>query len=151
LKYIWRNVTRHWLRTTLTVMSIAFSLAFMTILHGYTVMQGLWAKSANKNRVVVMNTQGFSGKLPIAHVDRIRKLPNVVDAVPYQWFGGQYKDENPTMFNQFATDANHVFTVWNEFIVDPEQLKAWQRDPEGCMVDQDLAMQRKWEIGQKIP
>jgi putative ABC transport system permease protein len=151
LKYIWRNVMRHKLRTTLTVMSVGFSLAFMTVLQGFLVMQNTWAKSANKNRVVVMNVQGFSGRLPIAHVDKIRKLDNVIDAVPYQWYGGDYMDEKPTLFSQFGTDAEHVFAVWSEFIVDPAQLEAWQKDKQGCMVDKDLAERRKWEIGDRLP
>jgi putative ABC transport system permease protein len=151
LKYIWRNVMRHKLRTSLTVMSVAFSLAFMTVLQGFMVMQNAWAKSANKNRVVVMNVQGFSGKLPISHVDKIRKLENVVDAVPYQWYGGNYGEEKPTLFSQFGTDAEHVFAVWNEFIVDPAQVEAWKKDKQGCMVDQDLAERRQWQIGDKLP
>lgn len=151
LKYIWRNVMRHKLRTSLTVMSVGFSLAFMTVLHGFMAMQNTWAKSANKNRVVVMNVQGFAGRLPIAHIDKIRKVENVVDAAPYQWYGGEYGNEKPTLFNQFATDAEHVFTVWSEFVADPAQLEAWRNDKQGCMVDQDLAEQRKWQIGDKIP
>lgn len=150
LKYIWRNVSRHWLRTTLTVLSIAFCLAFMTVLHGFMVMQNTWAKSANENRVVVMNTQGFSGKLPIAHVDKIREIENVVAAVPYAWYGGTYED-NSVMFAQFATDAKEVFNVWNEFIVDPAQHQAWLDNPQGVMVDKDLAERLKLDIGDKLP
>ena len=138
LKYIYRNVARHWLRTTLTVLSVGFSLAFMTVLHGFMAMQNTWAKSANENRVVVMNVQGFSGKLPIAHVDKIRRMDKVLGAVPYAWYGGKYEDDT-VMFAQFATDAEEVFKVWNEFQVDPAQHKAWIDDPQGAMVDKDYA------------
>jgi putative ABC transport system permease protein len=150
LKYIWRNVKRHWLRTTLTVLSVCFCLAFMTVMHGYTVMMNTWANSADENRVVVMNTQGFSGKLPIAHVEKIRKIENVVGAVPYAWYGGKYNNEQ-ALFNQFATDAKEVFKVWPEFSVDPAQLKAWQDDRQGVLVDEDLAERMKWKIGDKLP
>ncbi len=149
LKYIWRNVTRHWLRTMLTVLSVCFCLAFMTVMHGYTVMMNTWANSADENRVVVMNTQGFSGKLPIAHVDKIREIENVVAAVPYTWYGGKYKSE-PAMFNQFATDADHVFGVWSEFHVDPAHHEAWKDDRQGVLVDKDLAERMKWNIGDKL-
>lgn len=149
--YIWRNVTRNKLRSLLTVLSIAFSLALMTLLYGYTVMQGLWGSEAAKyHRIVVMNSQGFSGMLPIAYVDRVRTMEGVKDAVPYSWFGGNYKTEKMP-FAQFATDPQHAFCVWEELQIDPEQLKAWQDDRRGCVVDQNLAERYGWKIGEKIP
>ncbi|WP_425616557.1 ABC transporter permease [Anatilimnocola sp. NA78] len=150
LKYIWRNVTRHWLRSALTILSIAFSLAFMTVLHGYKAMQDTWANSATENRVVVLNIQGFAGKLPIAHVEKIGRLNNVVAAVPYAWYGGRYQNKMAE-FAQFGTNAEDVFKVWSEFSVDPEQHQAWINDPQGVMVDHDLAKRMKWEIGDKLP
>ena len=98
LKYIWRNVARNKLRSSLTILSVGFSLALMTVLHGYMAMQNLWSDEAKKyNRIVVMNIQGFSGILPIANVDRVRKIGDVKAAVPYSWFGGKYRNE-PAMF-----------------------------------------------------
>lgn len=35
LLYIWRNLRRNKLRSALTILSIGFSLALMTLLHGY--------------------------------------------------------------------------------------------------------------------
>lgn len=151
LKYIWRNVTRNRLRSTLTILSVAFSLALMTVLYGYTVLQSQWGvKSAQYHRIVVMNTQGFSGLLPIAYVDRIRGMEGVKDAVPYSWFGGDYKDEKMP-FAQFGTDPHHAFEVWDELVIDPVQLKAWQSERQGCVVDARLAERYKWQIGERIP
>src|SRR5688572_32988194 len=94
LKYIWRNVIRNKLRSSLTVLSVGFSLALLTVLHGYMAMQDLWGNEAEKyNRIVVMNTQGFAGEVPIAYVDRIRRMDGVLAAVPYAWYGGNSKDE----------------------------------------------------------
>ena len=107
LKYIWRNVMRNKLRSFLTILSVGFCLALMTVLHGYMAMQRVWGTEAVKhNRIVVMNTQGFSGMLPIAYVDRVRRMDGVKAAVPYSWYGGIYKDEQMP-FAQFATDPNY--------------------------------------------
>src|SRR5688572_19995878 len=104
--YIWRNVTRNKLRSILTILSVGFSLSLMTVLHGYMAMQSKWGNEAEKyNRIVVLNSQGFSGKLPIAYVERVRKTPGVEAAVPYAWFGGNYKEEQMP-FAQFGTDAS---------------------------------------------
>jgi putative ABC transport system permease protein len=151
LKYIWRNVTRNKLRSSLTVLSVAFSLALLTVLHGYMAMQDMWESEAQKyNRIVVMNTQGFAGAVPIAYVDRVRRLEGVQAAVPYAWYGGNYKEEQMP-FAQFGTDAEQAFDVWTELKIDPAQLKAWRDNRRGCVADRRLADQRGWKIGERIP
>jgi putative ABC transport system permease protein len=151
LKYIWRNVTRNKLRSSLTILSVGFSLALLTVLHGYLAMQQTWGNQAKKyNRIVVMNIQGFSGQVPIATVDKVRKLKGVKDAVPYRWYGGDYQEEKMP-FAQFGTDPDHVFNVWTEISIDPAQLDAWQKDRQGCVVDRKLAEKRGWQIGDRIP
>lgn len=151
LKYIWRNVARNKLRTGLTVLSIGFSLALLTVLNGYMAMQEVWSREAeSNNRIVVMNIQGFSGELPIASVDRIRELDGVRAAVPYSWYGGDYQEERMP-FAQFATDPKEAFNVWDEYTIDADQLQKWQNDRQGCVVDRELAQKRGWTIGDRIP
>ena len=151
LTYIWRNVTRNKLRSGLTVLSIGFSLALMTVLYGYMAMQSVWGKEAVKyHRLVVMNIQGFSGDIPIAYVDRVRQMNGVDAAVPYAWFGGDYQDKQMP-FAQFGTDPQHVFQVWDEYEIDAEQLRSWQEDRRGCVVDRRLAEKYGWQIGERIP
>lgn len=151
LKYIWRNVARNKLRSSLTILSVGFSLALMTILHGYMAMQDQWGIEASKHhRIVVMSTMGFAGDVPIANVDRVRSMDSVLAAVPYAWYGGTYKDEQMA-FAQFATDPDAVFDVWPEFEIAPEQMKAFQDDRQACVADRRLAERMKWEIGDRIP
>ncbi len=150
LKYIWRNVTRNKLRTSLTILSVGFSLALMTVLHGYLAMQDVWGNEAKKyNRIVVLNIQGFSGLLPIACVDTVRKFDGVRAAVPYAWYGGDYEAERMP-FAQFATDPQQLFQVWEEYSIDPAQLSAWQKERQGCVADRQLAEKRGWKIGDRI-
>jgi putative ABC transport system permease protein len=131
--------------------SVGFSLALMTVLYGYLAMQDAWGKAAaDRNRIVVMNKQGFSGRLPIAYVDRVSGMEGLVAAVPYSWFGGNFKEEQMP-FAQFATDPKHVFDVWNEYKIDPKQLEEWQQDRQGCVVDRKLAEKRNWKLGDRVP
>lgn len=151
LFYIWRNLKRNKLRTVLTILSVGFSLALMTVLNGYMAMQGVWGKEAEKNhRIVVMNSQGFSGMLPIAYVDRVRSVEGIKAATPYAWYGGNYKEEQMP-FAQFGTDPNAAFDVWDEFSIDPQQLEEWKKTRNGCVVDRRLAEKRGWKIGERIP
>ena len=120
-KYIWRNIRRNPIRSLLTILSVGFSLALMTVLYGFLASQETWKNgAAQANRIVVMNIQGFSGKLPISSVEDIRSTKFVAAAVPFAWFGGSYQDEQMP-FAQFATDPEHVFDVWPEFSIPPEQ------------------------------
>jgi len=150
-KYIWRNATRNKLRSMLTILSVGFSLALMTVLYGYLAMQEVWGKAAQKyNRIVVMNVQGFAGAVPIAYVDRVARMQGVKAAVPYSWYGGTYQDERMP-FAQFGTDPKRVFDVWDEFTIAPEQLKAWQSNRRACVIDRRVAERRGWNIGERIP
>lgn len=151
LKYIWRNVKRNKLRTALTVLSIGFSMALLTVLHGYLAMQDAWESQAEKyNRIVVMNKMGFAGLLPISYVEDVAKVKGVKAATPYSWYGGNYKEEQMP-FAQFGTDPQTAFKVWEEFTIDPKVLAEWQDNRRGCVVDRRLAEKRGWKKGERIP
>jgi uncharacterized membrane protein len=49
--YIWRNVARNKLRSGLTILSVGFSLALMTILYGYLAMQNVAERKLNVTTV----------------------------------------------------------------------------------------------------
>ncbi len=150
-KYICRNMMRNKIRSLLTILSVGFSLALMTVLYGFMASQETWKNDASQaNRVVVMNIQGFSGSVPIASVDEVRGVKGVVAAVPYAWYGGAYKEETMP-FAQFATDAEQVFQVWPEFRIAEDQFKAWKENRQGCVVDRRIAEKRGWKVGERIP
>ncbi|MBC8116760.1 MAG: ABC transporter permease, partial [Candidatus Saccharimonas sp.] len=110
-----------------------------------------WGKEAEKyHRIVVMSTQGFSGQLPIAYVDRVASTPGIKAATPYAWYGGNYKEEQMP-FAQFGVDPKSVFQVWDEFTIDPKQLEEFQKTRNACVVDRRLAEKRGWKIGERIP
>ncbi len=151
LVYIWRNVRRNFARTALTVLSVGFSLALMTVLYGFQASQDTASKDSQlTNRIVVMNIQGFSGEMPISMVDQVTSMNGVAAAVPLSWYGGDYKDERMP-FAQFATDPKRSFEVWPEYSIAPDQLKAWQENRQGCVCDRRIAEKYGWKIGERIP
>ena len=151
LKYIWRNVRRNSIRSLLTILSVGFSLALMTVLYGFLASTDTYRQEASQaNRVVVMNVQGFSGSLPISAVDDVRRTKSIAAAVPLAWYGGALGDERMP-FATFATDPNAFFDVWPEYTIPPEQLKDWQSDRQGCIIDRRIAERRGWSVGTRIP
>ena len=151
LIYIWRNVTRNKLRSALTILSIGFSLALMTILYGYLAMQNVAEQEAEKyDRLVVLNKLGFAAMMPIAHADRILKLPGIQAVTPFAWFGGTYKDQQ-SPFAQFGVEPKSVFEVFEEYKIPADQLAAFKSDKQGCVVDKQLAEQMEWKLGDRVP
>jgi putative ABC transport system permease protein len=151
LIYIWRNVTRNKLRSGLTIMSVGFSLALMTILYGYLAMQKVAEREAEKHdRLAVLNKLGFAAPMPIAHLERIRQLDGVAAATPFMWFGGNYKSQR-SPFAQFGVEPKYAFEVFDEYDIPEDQVEAFQREKQGCVVDRNLAEQMEWEIGERIP
>jgi putative ABC transport system permease protein len=149
-KYIWRNISRNKVRSLLTILSVGFSLALTTVLYGFRASQVAWQQKAEQeNRIVAMNVQGFSGRLPIAAVDDVRAIEHVTAAVPYAWFGGEFEQERMP-FAQFATDPEYVFDVWPKFEISPDQLSEFKKNRRGAVLDARIAQKRNWNIGQKF-
>lgn len=151
LPLIIRNVLRNKVRSLFTGSSIAVSLFLVVMLYSFlTVQDEMMETSLVYNRVIVMNVQGLTGNVPIAYVDRIRKIDGVTAVTPFSWFGGKYRDEK-IVFGQFGVDADSVSEVYADYEIPADQLKAWQKDKTGCVVGALIAKNKGWEIGDKIP
>jgi len=151
LPFIIRNVLRNKIRTLFTGSSIAMSLFLVVMLYSFlTVQDEIMSASAGYNRIVATHVQGLTGRVPIAYVDRIRSIDGVLDAVPFSWYGGKYREET-IPFAQFGTDATRILNLMEEIELPDDQLKAWQNDKTGCVVGALLAKNKGWKIGDKIP
>ena len=151
LPLILRNVMRNKIRSLFTGSSIAVSLFLVVMLYSFlTVQDEISDASLVYNRIIVMNIQGLTGNVPIAYVDRLRKIEGVTAATPFSWYGGKYRDEK-IVFGQFGVDANSVSEVYEDYKIPPEHLKAWQGDKTGCVVGALIAKNKGWKIGAKIP
>ena len=151
LPLILRNVFRNKVRSIFTAMSIAISLFPLMLLYAFLDLQDDMASStAQYNRVAVLHEGGLAGQLPIAYVDRVRRQPGVMGAIPLSWFGGNYREEK-TQFAQFATDPQVFFKIYPEYACPPDQIAAWQADKTGCLVGSVIAENKGWKIGDKIP
>jgi putative ABC transport system permease protein len=151
LPLVLRNVTRNKIRSLFTGSSIAVSLFLVVMLYSFLSVQDEMTEATKVyNRLIAMNVQGLTGNLPIAYVDRIRRIPGVKSATPFSWFGGKYENEVIT-FGQFGVDPVAVAEVYPDYEIPPDQLKAWQEDKTGCIVGSVIARNKGWKIGDKIP
>jgi putative ABC transport system permease protein len=147
-----KNTFRNKRRSTLTVLSIGFSLLLLTFLivlwRAFYIDQGS-AESAE--RLIVRHKVSLTNFLPGYYREQIRAIPGVVHVLPVSWFQGIYKDQKPeNFFARFGTDPDEFFYTYKELSISPDQLAAWRRDRQGAVADLELAKKHGWKIGDRI-
>ncbi len=150
--FIARNTFRNKRRSLLTMLSISFSLLLLTLMiciwRAFYVDQV--APEASR-RLIIRDKVSLAFFLPAYYREKIRSVPGVIAVVPITWFGGRYIDDRPEhFFSQVATDPDEYLKVASDKIVPPDQLKAWQQDRAGAMVDLTLVNKYGWKIGDHI-
>jgi putative ABC transport system permease protein len=150
--FVVRNTFRNKRRSILTMISISFSLLLLTLMiciwRSFYVDQV--APEASR-RVITRDRVSLAFFLPAFYRDKIRSIPGVTAVAPLTWFGGRYIDERPEhFFAQLATDPDEYLKVASDKIVPPDQLKAWQQDRAGALVDITLAEKYGWKVGDRI-
>lgn len=151
-QFVAKNAFRNRRRSLLTALSISFSLLLLCIMmavwRGFYIDQGAPDSAL---RIMTRHRVSLAFFLPAYYRQKIRAVPGVAHVVPMTWFGGKYKDDRPeNFFAQFATDPDEYMEVAADKIVPADQVKAWQQDRTGCMVDQALAAKHGWKIGDRI-
>jgi len=150
--FVLRNAFRNKRRSLLTMVSISFSLLLLTLMiciwRSFYVDQV--APEASR-RVITRDRVSLAFFLPAFYRDKIRSIQGVSAVAPLTWFGGRYIDERPEhFFAQLATDPDEYLKVASDKIVPPDELKAWQQDRAGALVDVTLAKKYGWKIGDRI-
>ncbi len=150
--FIVRNAFRNKRRSVLTMISIGFSLLLLTMMiciwRSFYVDQV--APEASR-RLIIRDKVWLAFFLPAFYRDKIRAVPGVTAVVPITYFGGRYIDDRSEhAFSRFATDPDEYLKVASDKITPPDQLKAWQQDRTGALVDVTLADKYHWKIGDHI-
>jgi putative ABC transport system permease protein len=150
LPLIWKNVWRRKFRTTFTLLSIfiAFLLfgVLMTIRGAFSYGVGV----AGLDRLVLINKITLIMPLPFSYQAELERVPGVETVTHQTWFNGMYRDQT-TPLTTIAIDPDTWFRVYKEFVVPPEQLKAFLGDRQAALVGRDLAERMGWNIGDRVP
>ena len=151
-RFVTKNAFRNRRRSILTVLSIAFSLLLltfmMTLWHAFALDE---SSAESAQRLVVRHRVSLTFFLPAYYREKIRTIPGVVAVVPSTWFQGVYKDQKPeNFFPRFATDPGEFLQVYRDIQIPEDQVKAWQRDRQGVIVDDTLAKKYGWKLGDRF-
>jgi len=147
-----RNTFRNKRRSLLTMISISFSLLLLTMMiciwRSFYVDQV--APEASR-RLVIRDRVSLAFFLPEYYREKIRVVKGITAIAPITWFGGRYIDDRPEhFFPQLGTDPDEYLKVASDKIIPEDQVKAWQHDRTGCIVDATLATKHGWKIGDRI-
>ena len=150
LNLVFRNVFRAKLRTTLTIVGLVIATLAFGLLQ--TVVRAWYAGSeaASATRLITRNAISLTFAMPIYYREKIRAVPGVTAVAVSNWFGGTYKDPK-NFFAQFAVDAPTYFSMYPEFVFQPDEYQAFMRDRRGAVVGRQLADLYGFKLGDTIP
>jgi len=150
--FIVRNTFRNKRRSVLTMVSISFSLLLLTMM--ICIWRSFYVDQVAPEaarRLVIRDRVSLAFFLPAFYRDKIRGVPGVSAVAPITWFGGRYIDDRPEhFFAQLGTDPDEYLKVASDKIIPPDQVKAWQQDRTGCIVDVTLAKKYGWKLGDHV-
>jgi putative ABC transport system permease protein len=150
LKLLFRNATRHKLRTGLTVLGICVAILAFGMLR--TLIDAWYAgvDASSAARLVTRNAISLIFPLPIGYKEKIRSVEGVRMVSYGNWFGGIYISEK-NFFANFAVEAESYLTLYPEFVLNPREKQEFLRDRKGCVVGRKLAERFGWAVGDTVP
>jgi putative ABC transport system permease protein len=150
--FVVRSAFRNKRRSLLTMVSIGFSLLLLTLM--ICIWRSFYVDQVAPEaarRLIVRDRVSLAFFLPAFYREKVRAVTGVTAVAPLTWFGGRYIDDRPEhFFAQVATDPDEYLKVASDKIAPPDQVKAWQMDRAGALVDVTLANKYGWKIGDRI-
>jgi putative ABC transport system permease protein len=152
LPLVLKNLLRKKTRSGLTVGSILLPFFVICILGTFVAMLDADpSQGRGMYRLAVRHRVSFTNVLPASHLEKIRQLPGVKAATPFNWFGGRYVDFSAfNVFERFAVDPPAFFGVFDPEAIVQGSAEAWQHDRSGLLVGQLLMTKYGWRLGQQI-
>jgi putative ABC transport system permease protein len=145
-----KNAFRHKLRTALTMVGIVVAITAFGLLRTIVEAWYAGAEASSSARLVTRNAISLTFSLPLNYAQKLRQVPGVTAVTWANWFGGIYIKEG-NFFPQFAVDGATFFDLYPEFLIKPEEKKAFLVDRKGAIVGRKLADQYGWKLGDQIP
>lgn len=145
-----KNAVRHKLRTLLTVVGIVVAITAFGLLRTIVDAWYAGAEATSSARLITRNAISLVFSMPLNYAQKIRQVPGVSAVTWANWFGGVYITER-NFFPQFAIDAATYLDMYPEFVLKPEERKAFAVDRAGAIAGRKLAEQYGWKLGDQIP
>lgn len=147
---VWAGLWRKRTRTIFTMLSIIVAFLLFGLLQGINQSFNTLTSNLDVDRLYVSAKTNMTDGLPFAQLNRIKSVPGVRAVSMWTYFGGFYqKAQDP--LPAFATDAAQLFSVYKDIKIKPEYLEAMKNTRTGVLLSEQLAKQRGWKVGDRIP
>src|SRR5690242_8139524 len=120
LPLVWANLQRRKLRLIFTFMSILLAFLMFGMLDALRSSLSQAINLAGADRLMCMSKVNITVSLPRAYFEKVQAVPGVRSVVPFNWFGGIYKDSKQQI-QVLVTDAEKLLAVYPEFKIKLEE------------------------------
>src|SRR5678809_750883 len=148
-KLVLKNILRNKRRTLLTISSLVVSLFLIITLATILTEFERGSSESSPLRLISRHAVSLAFPMPMAHLQRIKTVPGVKEAMPFNWFGGIYIDER-NFFANFAVDATKLREIMSELKMPDSEWQAFINDRQGAIVGQKLVTLHGFKPGQRI-
>jgi len=144
-----KNTLRHPLRNLLTVFGIAIAVSAFGLLRTVLTSWDAAIEVASVDRLVTRDAVSFIFPMPLAYAEKIEKVEGIETLSYFNWFQGVYKDKQ-NFFPRMACQPDRVFSVYPEYIVSADQLEAFKKERNACVIGESIASQFNLKLGDLI-
>ena len=148
-KLIVRNTFRHPLRTSLTVLGMAIAVTAFCVIRTTIDAWYADARAASPDLLISGNAVSIVFQLPVAYVEKVKRVEGVKEVSHAQWFGGIYIDQR-NFFAKFAVDHTTYMKLYPQNAVPPEQMDAFMKERNAVIVGRKLADRFGWKLGDQV-
>jgi len=151
-KMVLKNLFRHRLRTALTMLGIATAVMAFGLIRTIVGAWNAGVAASAANRMITHNSVSFIFPVPLPYRQAIARVPGVAAVSWANWFGGVYGDPNDfkNFWPRLAVDPETYFELYPEFQVPPDQLAAFKKERNACLIGRKLAQQHGFKVGDVI-
>jgi putative ABC transport system permease protein len=154
LLYLCRNLTRNPVRSGLTCAAVALPIMIFVLAVG--VIDGIERfldNSSRQLRLAVTQKSSIVNPLPQGHRAKIESLDpthkRLISVCGFRWIGGKISND-PRVLSTLGGDMDTFAATFPEYLNNPEELAAWQRDRQAIIVGRGTAAQFGWKVGDRI-
>ena len=149
-KLVRRYLTRHFVRSLLTIGSLFVAIFLVCVLRSLVWSLDAGIRAAKRDRLVVQSAVSLFVNLPMDYQDKIAQVPGVTNTCKFHWFGAYYQDVK-NFFAQFAVDPKPFFEMYPEARIVDGSKEAFFAERQGAVVGKMLAQEFGWKVGDRFP
>jgi len=149
-KLVRRYLTRHFVRSLLTIGSLVVAIFLVCVLRSLVWSLDAGIRAAKRDRLVVQSAVSLFVNLPMDYQQKMAQVPGVTNTCKFHWFGGYYQDPK-NFFAQFAIDPEPFFAMYPEAKIVAGSQADFIGDRQGAVVGKMLAQEFGWKVGDRFP